>query len=154
MVGLVHSTRQGYGFKGPTNPLIVIKIQIQKTFNEVYRSFNATQSPFIVADFILPTGVLRLTYCLLQTDLCAISDACDINVSPDKRTIFLHSEGNMITALKVRSSLCIIGITNACDSWLSRSISILQDLPSTLYQHRSKLSKLSKHLSINPQPLS
>lgn len=28
------------------------------------------------------------------------ADAYDVNVSPDKRTIFLHSEGNLITALK------------------------------------------------------
>ncbi|KAJ7330350.1 histidine kinase-like ATPase [Mycena albidolilacea] len=56
----------------------------QKAFNEVYRSFNATQAPFIVADFILPT------------------DTCDINVSPDKRSILLHHEANLIAALKVR----------------------------------------------------
>ena len=30
--------------------------QVQKAFNEVYRSFNATQSPFVVADFISPSG--------------------------------------------------------------------------------------------------
>ncbi|KAK7002475.1 DNA mismatch repair protein MutL [Favolaschia claudopus] len=56
--------------------------KVQKALNEVYRSFNATQSPFIVADFLLPT------------------DSCDINVSPDKRTIFLHHESNLIAALK------------------------------------------------------
>ncbi|KAJ7932954.1 histidine kinase-like ATPase [Mycena leptocephala] len=57
--------------------------KIQKSFNEVYRSFNATQSPFIIADFILPT------------------DSCDINVSPDKRSILLHHETNLIAALKL-----------------------------------------------------
>ncbi|KAI8992702.1 hypothetical protein BD414DRAFT_481942 [Trametes punicea] len=57
--------------------------KVQKAFNEVYRSFNATQAPFIVADFRLPT------------------DSCDINVSPDKRTILLHSENNLVQALKV-----------------------------------------------------
>ncbi|KAJ6510997.1 histidine kinase-like ATPase [Mycena sanguinolenta] len=57
--------------------------KVQKAFNEVYRSFNATQSPFIVADFILPT------------------DSCDINVSPDKRSILLHHEANLVSALKV-----------------------------------------------------
>ncbi|KAM5530133.1 hypothetical protein V8D89_016211 [Ganoderma adspersum] len=56
--------------------------KVQKAFNEVYRSFNATQAPFLVADFILPT------------------DSCDINVSPDKRTILLHSENNLVQALK------------------------------------------------------
>lgn len=33
------------------------------------------------------------------------SDSCDINVSPDKRTILLHSEGNLIRALKVCPTL-------------------------------------------------
>ncbi|OJT04390.1 Mismatch repair endonuclease PMS2 [Trametes pubescens] len=56
--------------------------KVQKAFNEVYRSFNATQSPFIVADFVLPTN------------------SCDINVSPDKRTILLHSENHLVQALK------------------------------------------------------
>ncbi|KAG6866554.1 hypothetical protein C0991_002039 [Blastosporella zonata] len=57
--------------------------KIQKAFNEVYRSFNVNQAPFILADFTIPT------------------DSCDINVSPDKRTIFLHSENNMIARLKI-----------------------------------------------------
>jgi len=57
--------------------------KVQKAFNEVYRTFNANQAPFVVADFILPT------------------DSCDVNVSPDKRTILLHSENNLVQALKV-----------------------------------------------------
>lgn len=56
--------------------------KVQKTFNEVYRSFNANQSPFLVADFIIAP------------------DTYDVNVSPDKRTIFLQGENNLITALK------------------------------------------------------
>lgn len=56
--------------------------KLQKVFNEVYRSYNISQSPFVIADFILPTH------------------SCDINVSPDKRTVLLHSEGAIITALK------------------------------------------------------
>ncbi|KAF8151454.1 histidine kinase-like ATPase [Crassisporium funariophilum] len=66
--------------------------KIQKAFNEVYRSFNAIQAPFILADFILPT------------------DSYDVNVSPDKRTILLHSEGNLISALKVRLRILYIFI--------------------------------------------
>ncbi|THH30140.1 hypothetical protein EUX98_g4035 [Antrodiella citrinella] len=61
----------------PCNPS-----KVQKAFNEVYRTFNANQSPFVVADFIVPT------------------DSLDINVSPDKRTIFIHSENSLIQALK------------------------------------------------------
>ncbi|KAI0753876.1 hypothetical protein C8Q74DRAFT_345760 [Fomes fomentarius] len=54
----------------------------KKALNEVYRSFNATQSPFVIADFILPPN------------------SCDINVSPDKRTILLHSENNLVQSLR------------------------------------------------------
>ncbi|KAG1728395.1 uncharacterized protein EDB91DRAFT_1162168 [Suillus paluster] len=76
--GRTGSDRQYFFINGrPCNPG-----KVQKAFNEVYRSFNVGQSPFIVADFILPTH------------------ACDVNVSPDKRTIFLHSEQNLIQALK------------------------------------------------------
>ncbi|KAI6140115.1 DNA mismatch repair protein MutL [Pisolithus tinctorius] len=57
--------------------------KVQKAFNEVYRTFNISQAPFVIADLVLPTH------------------ACDINVSPDKRTIFLHSENNFVLALKV-----------------------------------------------------
>ncbi|KAH9481880.1 Mismatch repair endonuclease PMS2 [Psilocybe cubensis] len=62
--------------------------KIQKAFNEVYRSFNATQNPFILANFLIPT------------------DSYDVNVSPDKRTILLHSEGSLITALKTALEEC------------------------------------------------
>ncbi|EPQ53006.1 DNA mismatch repair protein MutL [Gloeophyllum trabeum ATCC 11539] len=77
--GRAATDRQFFYINGrPCNPS-----KVQKAFNEVYRTFNATQSPFIVADFILPTNT------------------CDINVSPDKRTIFLHSENNLVAGLKV-----------------------------------------------------
>lgn len=56
--------------------------QIAKAFNEVYKSFNVSQSPFIFADFHMDT------------------DAYDVNVSPDKRTILLHDAGAMIESLK------------------------------------------------------
>lgn len=61
--------------------------------NETYRSFNPHQSPFVVLDFKVP------------------KDSVDINVSPDKKTIYLHSEGNLIASLVVsgpvsRSSRC------------------------------------------------
>ncbi|KAH8835531.1 hypothetical protein DL96DRAFT_1520136 [Flagelloscypha sp. PMI_526] len=56
--------------------------KVAKIFNEVYRTFNIQQMPFVVADFVLP------------------KDTCDINVTPDKRTVFIHSEENMLAALK------------------------------------------------------
>ncbi|KAL4791510.1 hypothetical protein BDV19DRAFT_381488 [Aspergillus venezuelensis] len=56
--------------------------QIAKAFNEVYKSFNVAQSPFVFADFQMDTN------------------AYDVNVSPDKRTILLHDAGAMIESLK------------------------------------------------------
>ncbi|KAL4803494.1 hypothetical protein BDV18DRAFT_41666 [Aspergillus unguis] len=56
--------------------------QIAKAFNEVYKSFNVAQSPFVFADFHMDTN------------------AYDVNVSPDKRTILLHDAGQLIESLK------------------------------------------------------
>jgi len=53
--GRTTTDRQFFFVNGrPYNPS-----KVQKAFNEVYRSFNANQSPFIVADFILPTRERR-----------------------------------------------------------------------------------------------
>lgn len=59
--------------------------QIAKTFNEVYRSYNSSQSPFIFADIQLDTHMY------------------DVNVSPDKRSILLHDQHLLLDNL--RSSL-------------------------------------------------
>ncbi|EKM52502.1 uncharacterized protein PHACADRAFT_100748 [Phanerochaete carnosa HHB-10118-sp] len=59
--------------------------KVQKAFNEIYRTFNAAQAPFVAANFTLPNG------------------SHDINVSPDKRTIFIHSEDNLVQTLKVKA---------------------------------------------------
>jgi DNA mismatch repair protein PMS2 len=56
--------------------------QVAKAFNEVYRSYNVTQSPFIFADLRLDTN------------------AYDVNVSPDKRTILLHDQTVLLETLK------------------------------------------------------
>jgi DNA mismatch repair protein PMS2 len=56
--------------------------QLAKAFNEVYRSYNVTQSPFIFADLKLDTN------------------AYDVNVSPDKRTILLHDQTALLESLK------------------------------------------------------
>ncbi|KAG8166845.1 hypothetical protein KVR01_002534 [Diaporthe batatas] len=56
--------------------------QFAKVFNEVYRSYNSTQSPFIFADIQLDTHLY------------------DVNVSPDKRTILLHDQGRMLDHLR------------------------------------------------------
>lgn len=56
--------------------------QFAKVFNEVYRSYNSSQSPFIFADIQLDTHLY------------------DVNVSPDKRTILLHDQGRMLDNLR------------------------------------------------------
>lgn len=56
--------------------------QVAKAMNEVYKSFNVSQSPFIFADFQMDTN------------------AYDVNVSPDKRTILLHNATDLIEKLK------------------------------------------------------
>lgn len=56
--------------------------QFAKVFNEVYKSYNASQSPFIFADIQLDTHLY------------------DVNVSPDKRTILLHDQNRMLDNLR------------------------------------------------------
>ncbi|KAL0944193.1 DNA mismatch repair protein pms2 [Colletotrichum truncatum] len=56
--------------------------QFAKVFNEVYRSYNSSQSPFIFADIQLDTHLY------------------DVNVSPDKRTILLHDQSRMLENLR------------------------------------------------------
>ncbi|KAL1640433.1 ATP-binding mismatch repair protein [Diplodia intermedia] len=56
--------------------------QVSKAVNEVYKSFNITQSPFIFANLVMDTN------------------AYDVNVSPDKRTIMLHDQTALLEALK------------------------------------------------------
>ncbi|KAJ4376990.1 ATP-binding mismatch repair protein [Didymella sp. IMI 355093] len=56
--------------------------QVAKAVNEVYKSYNITQSPFIFADIQLDT------------------EAYDVNVSPDKRTIMLHDQTVLLESIK------------------------------------------------------
>ena len=56
--------------------------QFAKAFNEVYKSYNSHQSPFIFANIELDTHLY------------------DVNVSPDKRTILLHDQTRMLDSLK------------------------------------------------------
>ncbi|MCJ1431646.1 hypothetical protein MMC27_001001 [Xylographa pallens] len=57
--------------------------QVAKVFNDVYKSYNLSQSPFIFANVVLDTN------------------AYDVNVSPDKRTILLHDQGPLLESMKV-----------------------------------------------------
>ncbi|GAA5905773.1 hypothetical protein JCM8208_000892 [Rhodotorula glutinis] len=86
--GLISKPSTGHGRTSGNRQFFYINgrpfqpAKVAKAVNEVYKSFNANQFPCVVADFQLAP------------------DAYDVNVSPDKRTIFLHSEGNLVAALK------------------------------------------------------
>lgn len=56
--------------------------QFAKVFNEVYKSYNSSQAPFIFANIQLDTHLY------------------DINVSPDKRIILLHEQSRMLDTLR------------------------------------------------------
>lgn len=56
--------------------------QVAKAVNEVYKSYNVTQSPFVFANLKMDTN------------------SYDVNVSPDKRTIMLHDQAALLEALK------------------------------------------------------
>lgn len=64
--------------------------KVVRAFNEVYRAFNMQQYPMVVANFEIQ------------------GHDYDVNVSPDKRTLFLYKEGEIIERLKVRSEQLVI----------------------------------------------
>lgn len=61
--GLISKFTPGAGRTGTDRQFFFINgrpcapAKVQKGINEVYRTFNANQSPFVIADFRLPTGV-------------------------------------------------------------------------------------------------
>ncbi|KAI0272033.1 hypothetical protein BGY98DRAFT_1003906 [Russula aff. rugulosa BPL654] len=135
--GLISKFASGSGRTGTDRQFFFINgrpcapTKVQKAINEVYRTFNANQSPFVIADFVLPT------------------DSCDINVSPDKRTILLHSENNLIedsqgsAGRKVRlarSSFTSTPHTN--------------ELPATSPSHSDEpITTLKRPRSVSPDPV-
>jgi DNA mismatch repair protein PMS2 len=86
--GLISKPAKGSGRTSSDRQFLYINgrpwdsLKVTKAFNEIYRQFNGSQYPVIVADLTLPT------------------DSYDVNVSPDKRTIFLHDEQQLVEALK------------------------------------------------------
>ncbi|KAK0715012.1 hypothetical protein B0H67DRAFT_664860 [Lasiosphaeris hirsuta] len=88
VVGHVSRPAHGEGRQTPDRQMLYVNgrpcglPQFTKVFNEVYRSYNASQSPFIFANIQLDTHLY------------------DVNVSPDKRTILLHDQGQMLDNLR------------------------------------------------------
>ncbi|KAH7316285.1 hypothetical protein KP509_21G086600 [Ceratopteris richardii] len=56
--------------------------KVSKMLNELYKSFNSLQFPMAVLNFILPPA----TY--------------DVNVTPDKRKVFLHGENDLLQTFR------------------------------------------------------
>ena len=73
--------------------------QVAKIFNEVYKSYNLSQSPFVFANIILDTSKFNPSIVLMQQ--LTMPDAYDVNVSPDKRTILLHEQETLLDSLRV-----------------------------------------------------
>jgi DNA mismatch repair protein PMS2 len=81
--------------------------QIAKAINEVYKSFNVSQSPFIFADFRMNTN------------------AYDVNVSPDKRSILLHDSAALVEKLKT----CLIELFEQQEQTMPQSLLQNSKLP-------------------------
>jgi len=88
IVGHISRPASGEGRQTPDRQMFFVNArpcglpQVSKAFNEVYKSYNASQSPFIFANIELDTHLY------------------DVNVSPDKRTILLHDQTRMLENLK------------------------------------------------------
>lgn len=86
--GYVSRPNHGEGRQTPDRQMFYVNSrpcglpQFAKVFNEVYKSFNSSQSPFIFADIQLDTHLY------------------DVNVSPDKRTILLHDQPRMLENMR------------------------------------------------------
>jgi len=78
----------GEGRQAPDRQMVFVNSrpcslpQVSKAMNEVYKSFNVSQSPFIFANLIMDTT------------------GYDVNVSPDKRVIMLHDQAALLESLK------------------------------------------------------
>ena len=88
IVGHISRPASGEGRQTPDRQMFFVNSrpcglpQVAKAFNEVYKAYNTSQSPFIFANIELDTHMY------------------DVNVSPDKRTILLHDQTRMLENLK------------------------------------------------------
>ncbi|EYB34423.1 hypothetical protein FG05_01929 [Fusarium graminearum] len=88
VVGHVSRPSHGDGRQTPDRQMFFVNgrpcglPQFAKAFNEVYKSYNNTQTPFILADIQLDTHMY------------------DVNVSPDKRSILLHDQNQLLDNLR------------------------------------------------------
>lgn len=90
----------------------MLLLKVQTAINDVYKSFNTTQFPFVVANLNLPLGQFIIINASLPRLTNPCLDAYDVNVSPDKLSIFLHHELNLTLALKAS----ILSLLFCCQS--------------------------------------
>ncbi|KAH9458167.1 hypothetical protein MJO28_005235 [Puccinia striiformis f. sp. tritici] len=124
--GLMSRPAHGQGRNAPDRQFYFINgrpftpSKISKCVNEAYKQFNTNQYPVIVANFILPP------------------DCYDLNIDPNKRSIFLHSEGNLIEALRealdsfcqpYRSTFSASQLTSTSNSFLPQSLKLTLTQP-------------------------
>jgi DNA mismatch repair protein PMS2 len=89
IVGHVSRPSHGDGRQTPDRQMFFVNgrpcglPQFAKAFNEVYKSYNNSQTPFILADIQLDTHMY------------------DVNVSPDKRSILLHDQNQLLDNLRM-----------------------------------------------------
>jgi DNA mismatch repair protein PMS2 len=75
-------------------------LQIIKVINEVYHSFSVGGSSLSGSQHSVPFIVLNiLTKC--NPDTNTGQEEIDINVTPDKRSIFIQNEKSLLASLKV-----------------------------------------------------
>ncbi|KAJ4243577.1 ATP-binding mismatch repair protein [Fusarium torreyae] len=88
IIGHVSRPSHGDGRQTPDRQMFFVNgrpcglPQFAKAFNEVYKSYNNSQTPFILADIQLDTYMY------------------DVNVSPDKRSIMLHDQNELLDNLR------------------------------------------------------
>ncbi|KAH9819432.1 hypothetical protein DFH28DRAFT_956022 [Melampsora americana] len=118
--------------------------KIPKSINEVYRQFNPNQYPVVLVNFILRT------------------DAYDLNIDPNKRTVFIHSEHNLIEALKAQLDICfrpyrstfLLSQTSTFPSRSSSSAQFEQTSVSQLAQRKGLIDQPSATQKIVFEPAS
>ncbi|CAH7673285.1 hypothetical protein PPACK8108_LOCUS8172 [Phakopsora pachyrhizi] len=129
--GLISRPSHGYGRNSSDRQFFYINgrpfnpNKISKCVNEVYKQFNTNQYPVVLANFILP------------------EDSYDVNVDPNKRTIFLHSESNLIQALKPHRSTFSISQLDSSQTTLKSQPKNLFLLPSTSSKRKIPENDLS-----------
>ncbi|XP_004347900.2 hypothetical protein CAOG_04075 [Capsaspora owczarzaki ATCC 30864] len=113
--------------------------KLSKVANEIYHSFIAGSFPALFLNLALPSA------------------AIDVNVTPDKRTILLHDEKELVLAFKTCLSAISFARVDVAHPTISRSSSLAPPAVTktpTLINHRTvsglSMSQLSARLSTEP----